>query len=225
MKKITFLFVATLLMLSQVVFAGGDKDGFRGTVKYKITIEGRELTPTEQSQFPTDLVFYFLDNMERQDNIRPMGSYSTITNNETYEMTMLLDMMGQKLYTKIDGSKLKAVKDSINNANKDNFKLLDGTKTIAGYTCKKAEVFYGEGENKVTITVYYTEQIPVKHPDFNNIPGFPLYYSQALAGEEDVDIIYQAAEVSTKKPKKKLFKPSSDYSEMTPEMRKQMGLE
>ncbi len=222
MKKITFLFVAVLLTLSQIAVAGGKKDGFNGTVKYKITVEGRELTPTEQSQYPTNLDLYYLGNMVRQDNISPMASYGSIVNMDTYDTKFLFDMMGQKLYTDIDGSKLKAIKDSLQENTKNNVTILEGTKTIAGYTCKKAEIAYGEGEQQIKITVYYTEEIKAKHPEFEELSGFPLYYAKPL-GEDGVEMVFQATEVSTKKPKKKIFKASSDYEEMTPEMKKQMG--
>ncbi len=220
MKNIKLL-AATLLLVSLSFSAFAD--GFTGSIKYKISAEGRELTPQEQSQMATELNMHYRDNMMMQENVSPMASYYTIVNNTTLETTILFDMMGQKLYTTIDGAVMKAKKDSLKGDKKPEIKLLDGTKTIAGYACKKAEVTSGEGDKKVTITVYYTEDIKAENEQFEELPGYPLEYTIPIPGDE-LELVYRASEVSTKKPKKKLFKIPSDFEEMPEQMRKQMGL-
>ena len=66
MKQFTIIL---LLLSSALSYAGGDKDGdsFSGTIKFKISAEGREVTPNEQAQMPSEQVYYFLGKMVRQD--------------------------------------------------------------------------------------------------------------------------------------------------------------
>jgi GLPGLI family protein len=225
MKQITIILSAVLVLVSSYTFAGGKKDGgFNGSIKYKVSTEGREVTPQEQSGMPTEIAEYYLGNMVRKDVVTPMYSMIVIVNTDTKETIMLMDlpMMGKKMYIKKTGEEVKAaeakVKDSLDL--KPEVKLLDATKTIAGYTCKKAELTQGEN----VATVFYTEDIKANNEDFEGVPGFPLYYTTNLPQDEELILIYQATEISKKKPKKKMFAIPSDYEEMSPEMQKQMGM-
>ena len=215
MKQISILITATLLLFSSFAIAGGDKDGekFNGTVKYKITAEGREITPTEQAQMPTESISYYLGNLVRSDNITPMGSMNTIINTDTKEMILLLEQMGQKYSLTISSEDMKkaeaAAKSKDSTDAKPDYQLMTGSKTIAGYSCKKAEVLSGETK----IVMYYTEEISAEQKEFKDAPGFVLYYEIDMPDDE-LYLIYQATEVIVKKPKKKIFSIPSDYEEM-----------
>ncbi|MBN2667761.1 MAG: hypothetical protein JXR60_00915 [Bacteroidales bacterium] len=221
MKQFTILLSAIFLLSSFQAFSGGKKgsEGFSGTIKYKVSYEGREITPTEQSQLPSEKIDYFLGSMMRMDIVTPMYSFLTIINNESLETTILFDMMGQKMYVKKSGEEVKAAKDSLKDE-KPNIKLIDETKTIAGYACKKAEI---EKDGAIT-TVYYTEEIKANSEEYKDLPGFPLYISQKLPQDEELVMVYQATEVSVKKPKKGIFEIPAGYEEMSDEMKKQIGM-
>jgi GLPGLI family protein len=222
MKKITIILSAVLVFMSTFAFSGGKDEGFNGTIKYKVSAEGREITPTEQSQMPSEIVEYHLDNMIRKDIISPMYTITTIVNTDTKETIMLFDMMGQKMYIKKSSEEMKEaeskMKDSVET--KADVKLLDATKTIAGYNCKKAQIVDGE----TVVEVYYTEDIEANSDDFKDIPGFPLHYTTNVPQDEELSLVYEATEVIAKKPKKKMFAIPSDYEEMSDEMKKQFGM-
>lgn len=222
MKKLTIILSAVLVLVSSYAFSGGKDGEFNGTIKYKISAEGREITPTEQSQMPSEIVEYHLGNMVRKDIVSPMYTITTIINNDTKETIMLFDMMGQKTYVKKSGEEVKEAKAKMKDSveTKPEVKLLDATKTIAGYTCKKAEIIDGE----TTVTVFYSEDIKANSEDFEDIPGFPLHYTTNVPQDEELTLVYEATEISNKKPKKKMFAIPSDYEEMSDEMKKQFGM-
>lgn len=227
MKQITIILSAALMLISSLSFAGGGKDGdsFTGTIKFKITAEGREITPTEQSQMPSESITYYRDNLMRNDNVMPMVSVFTIMNTETKEMILLLDQMGQKMHLTISSEDMKKAEEKMKDSTetKPEYKLLEGTKTIAGYTCKKAEIV--DGEDKMVI--YYTEDIVVEQKEFKDAPGFVMSYTIDIPDDE-LYLTYQVTEVSTKKPKKSLFVIPNDYDEMPDafktQVRASMGL-
>ncbi len=218
MKKITVLLLTLVLGLNLSVFAGGDKDGFVGTIKYKVSAEGRELTAQELMGMPTEIIESFYGDLSRKEIVTPMSSTIIITDKAKKEMILLLDIQGQKMYVK------KTMKDEKEEADttdaKSQPKLLSGTKTVAGYTCKKAK-YSQEG---LSVTVYYSEDIKVESDDFEGLSGYPLYYEMDVPNDDELSLVYKATEVIKKKPKKKLFKIPSDYEEMPEEMQKQFGL-
>ena len=224
MKQFTSILSVVLILISSLSFAGGKDNGkFQGTIKFKVTTEGREVTPTEQSQMPSESVYYFRDNMMRNDNVMPMVSVFTIINLDTKETTLMMDQMGTKMQMTISGEDMKKVEDSKKDSSKTEYKLLDGTKTIAGYTCKKAQMVNGDH----TMDIYYTEDIKAEQKDFKDAPGYVMYYEVKIPDDELV-LIYQVSEVSTKKPKKSLFVASKDFEEMPDtyktQIRASMGL-
>lgn len=229
MKQISIFLTVSLILFSSVIYAGGkkDKDGFTGSVKFKISAEGREITPNEQANLPTESINHYLGDLVMSENITPMGSMNTIVNLETKQLILLIDQMGQKFHYTISSEEMMKVeakakaKDSTET--KPVYNLLDGTKTIAGYACKKAEMV--DGENKMTI--YYTEEIKAEQKEFDDAPGYILYFEQNIP-EDDLYLVFQATEVITKKPKKSLFNIPNDY-EPVPEafesqIRASMGL-
>ena len=227
MKRNTIFFAAALMLISSFSFAGGDKDGesFSGTIKYKITAEGREVTSQEQVSLPTETTIYYRDNMLRMDQIMPMMSMSSIINMDTEETILLFDQMGQKMHMTIsaeDAQKAKAQMEE-KDSTEIKYELLEGSKTIAGYTCKKAKLIHGDTD----MIIYYTEDIKVEQKEFKNAPGLIMSYTQEVPDDE-LYLEIQVIEVSTKKPKKSIFTIPNDYDEMPDavkdQVRTSMGL-
>jgi hypothetical protein len=105
--------------------------------------------------------------------------------------------------------------------------LIDETKEIAGYSCKKAILTNEDGDEMET---WYTNDIEVntKGQSYHNeeIPGFPLQFTQNANG---LIMTFTAVEVETKldkKKKKELFSVEvpDGYTEMTPEELQKMGM-
>jgi GLPGLI family protein len=229
MKQFSSILLAAFMLITSVSFAGGKKKGdnkFTGTIVFKISAEGREITPTEQAQMPTETIFYYRENMMRNDNVMPMASVFTITNIDTKETILLLDQMGQKMHMTISSEDMKKIEEKRENDTtnvKTIYNLLEGTKTIAGYNCKKAEAVKGEKKT----TIYYTEDIKAEQKEFKDAPGFVMNYTIEIPDDE-LYLVYQVTTVTTKKPKKTLFSIPNDFSEMpeayTKQIRSNMGL-
>jgi GLPGLI family protein len=94
-------------------------------------------------------------------------------------------------------------------------KILDETKVIAGYKCKKAEVTTGEE----VIEVYYTEEIavPAGMNDDNGFKGINGMLMQYTINQQGMIMTMTAKEVKKAKVKGGLFLIPDDYDVKTME--------
>jgi GLPGLI family protein len=205
MKKISIIILIFSVLFSINSFSGNTKGnkptGFQGSITYKISYTGRELTTQEETQMPNKMIKYYANFDEVDKIVMPMGYYFTITNRETKEFTIVYDMMGQKFYS-------QWVKDSTDNKDKPEIIVskLDETKTIAGYKCKKAVITVKSKEKDQITTVFYTEDFKPSFPDEDyNIDGIILE-TEVLLGDADDDealtMVSTATEVVKGKVKK-----------------------
>ena len=214
MKKITVLSIMLLTIIATTSFANGPKkkkkvSGFQGSITYKITYEGRELTTQEETQLPNKKVVYYSGAEEVEKQIAPMGSFFTVINHETNEFTIVINQMGNTMY----GQWIKEEKsDSAKAAEKPdiNIEKLEGSKTIAGYKCKKANVTVKDKKgNEQKMLVYYTEELKSPFPDKDFDIGGIVLQAETLLGEEDDDEaltqVITAIEVKEGKVKKKEY--------------------
>ncbi len=214
MKKITVFSLVILMILSINSFANGPKkkkkvSGFQGSITYKISYEGRELSTQEETQMPNKKITYYVGAEEVEKTITPMGSFFTVINHETNDFTIVIDQMGQTMY----GQWTKKEKsDSAKAADKPDIKMekLEGSKTIAGYKCKKAKVTVKNKKgDEQKMTVYYTEDIKEPYPDEDFDIGGIVLQTEILLGDEDDDEaltqITTAIEVKKGKVKKKEY--------------------
>lgn len=221
MKRVSnFLIIISLILVSTYTAKSQKKaKPFQGKITFNIDFEGRELEPNEKAQMPSEIVTYYKDNFIRTDQVSPMGTVASISNNETNESTVLFDMMGQKMAVK---STKKEYEESIKDL-KYEVTYSDETKKILGYNCKKATVKSDDGKE---MTVFYTEDINVKNPNANNpafkdIKGVALEYTQPTKDEE-LTLKLTAKEVKKSKIKKTMFTVPSGYKVITKEEFKSM---
>lgn len=169
-------FLTALLLVSTIAF--GQKS-FQGRVTYGI--EYTEL-PAQlagmEAMLPDEMVVSIRDNMSRVDQSMGMGMrQSTIVDTKTGKAIMLLDMMGKKVSVEMSEDELDKKEKKV----KPEIKYLEGTKDIAGYTCKMAEISMTKEMNPVT--VYYTEELPAgASRQFKGLKGFPLQYQISQQG-------------------------------------------
>ena len=214
MRKITVFSLVLLMIVSINSFADGAKgkkkvSGFQGSITYKISYEGRELTTQEETQMPNKKITYYVGAEEVEKQVAPMGSYFTVINHETNDFTIVIDQMGQTMY----GQWTKDAKsDSAKAADKPDIKIekLDGSKTIAGYKCKKANVTVKNKKgDEQKMLVYYTEELKAPYPDEDFDIGGIVLQTEILLGDEDDDEaltqITTAIEIKKGKVKKKEY--------------------
>lgn len=160
---------------------------------------------------------YFKEKKTRTEmKMGTMMSVITISNETSGDVLMLMSGMAGKNAIK---STLKEIEESSTEKPKVDVELIDETKTIEGYTCKKAIITDEEGN----ATVYwYTEEINISkkgHSYLNEeVPGFPMQYEINNNGLKML--------MTVTKFEKKLEKKSDALFEMTvPEGYKIMTME
>lgn len=219
-----------LMIFATTSFANGPKkkkvSGFQGTITYKITYEGRELSSQEETQMPNKKVSYYVGSKEIEKTIMPMGYTFTISDRETRDYTIVYDMMGQKFFSKWTK---EAKTDSAKTADAENIKIekFEDTKVIAGYKCKKALVTVkGKDDNEQKITMYYTEDIKTPYPDEEMDLGGMVMQMELLMGDEDDDealtMVYTVSEVKKGKVKKSEYAIPAGAKEYTKDELKKM---
>lgn len=146
------------------------------------------------------------------------GKFTTIADIKKKKVLMLVDMMGQKnaAEDKVDAAKADSARAA------STVQLVDETKTILGYTCKKAIVTDKEGKE---MTFWYTEDIKVDFTgqrQFNtNVPGVILEFA---TNQNEMVISFTASSFEKTIDKKEFdMKIPEGYVLKTPEEMQMMG--
>lgn len=160
---------------------------------------------------------HFKDKMTRsQMKMGTMMNIITISNETTGDVLMLMSgMIGQNAIK----STLTELEESAGEKPVYTVDLINETKTIEGYTCKKAIMTDEAGVESV---FWYTEEVIVSKKGQNylneDIPGFPMQYEMNNNGMKMT--------MTVTKLEKKLDKKSASLFEMTvPEGYKMMTME
>lgn len=164
--------VFSFLLITSIVAA----QGFEGQIKYKITYKD---LPAEMAQFeamlPTEATTTIKGDMFKMEQPLGMGGKQvTIMDNKEQSGVLLMDMMGKKNAIVMTPDKRKEMEGSEEDIE---ITYLSETKSIAGYTCKKA-IIKTKGAEGASMEVYYTEDFKgIKHHQTKGLKGFPLQYS------------------------------------------------
>jgi GLPGLI family protein len=196
-----------------------------GHVKYEInmTSDNPEMEMAISMMQGSTLDLYFSGEKTRSE--MSMGSIMkmvTLTDSKTEEMLMLMSgMMGN--------SAIKSTFSEIEAENEETpeieVEVLDETKTIEGYLCKKALVTDADGNEMV---FWITEEIEVnkKGQSYLNekVPGFPMEF-ELNQGDMKMSMLVTTFEKKIKNTKEifDMVIPEG-YKEMTMDQLKSMGM-
>lgn len=205
-----------LLFILLTIAAGADAQQklSEGKVTFEIAYGDTDLPDETMAMMPTEMDMYFKNDKSRVEMSMGMGMNQTmIFDNKARTMTMLMDMMGNKIAVKNTEEDIKKQKEK--NGKKDNkIEFTNETKQIAGYTCKKAKVTNDEG----SFDLYYTDDIVIKdgdwNSDFKDIKGFPMQYQM---NQGKMQMTMTAKKVTAQAVEDKMFTVPADYKEKTPE--------
>jgi hypothetical protein len=171
-------------------------------------------------------LFFSDQDLHSELSMGAMMTISTIVLGKSGDVMILMDgMMGKKAIPTTLEDVLKNTESK--EISPMDLELLDETKEIAGYLCKKAVLTNEDGDEMVT---WYTEEIKVntQGQSYHNaeIPGFPLQFTQGANGLIMTITAIEIEEGISKKEKKELFssKVPDGYTEMTPEDLNKMGM-
>lgn len=222
MKKIFFsmavVVLSTLSLTAQIT---------EGSVKYNVEVSSTnpelemQLAMLQGSTFE----LFFKENMSRSEmSMGSMMKITTITNTEAENSIMLMSGMMGNTAVKMSAEDLKKGEENVDGTE---ITLVDETKEIQGYNCKKAIATNEEGQESV---IWYTEDLAINKLGQNylnkQVPGFPLEFE---INQGEVKMTMVSTEVNKKLDKKKvkeLFDTSvpEGYTEMTPEELQGMGM-
>ncbi len=192
--KILLIFSCFVIVVLDSLFLAQNQ----GKLEYIIEVEGAtpQLQKTAQMLFDSRMNVLYRPNQSRVDfKLGEMMTQTMITNSETDQaLSFSTGMMGDiaivATMTQLQGSKVNDTASSV--------ELIDETKEILGFKCKKAIVTTGAKEK---ITYWYTNDISLSsdgHQFMNPlVPGVPLEFTAMANG---LLMHYKLANYSTEIP-------------------------
>lgn len=200
MKKLAVV-LSLILSLGMTNFAFSQAK--EGEVTFTIDMDSEDLNPMVKFALGNSkLTLRFKEEAFRSDFEMSVMEQAMIFNAKEKKGLMLMSFMGSKTAVKLDEDMFadqQAEKDKVE------VELLDETKEIAGYTCKKA-IVRPEGQEDVRFTLYYTDEIvpegSMNPYSYSQIKGMPLQMEIELQGNM---VTMVAEEVKLEKQRKDLF--------------------
>ncbi|RAI99743.1 GLPGLI family protein [Chitinophaga skermanii] len=194
MKKLVLLqSLVVVFFTSLSLHAQAQRTISDAKITYKIEL------PAEQAQMDammanSTMVQYIRGDLSRIDMSFNVVNYIYITNAKTSTMVTLLDNHGDKYL-------IRTPKDAFEKEWKtfDNIQFVDqeGTKEIAGYTCKKA---IGKMKDGQQFEVYYTTQLVPEsrmyNRRFSNLKGLPLEFEIPMKANHKLKVLATKVDLS-----------------------------
>lgn len=198
-----------------------------GHVTYKIDIstENPDMEMVVGMMQGSTLDIYFKEKVTRAEmKMGSMMNMTTISDEKSGKILMLMSgMIGKKA---ISTSAEELEGDAAKEKPKYDVELVDETKEIAGYKCKKAILTDEEGNETV---FWYTEEIEASKKGQSylneNVPGYPMQYEINNGGlVMGMTVTNISKELSKNDLKLFEMKIPEGYTEMTMEELQQMGM-
>jgi GLPGLI family protein len=212
MRKINFyvIIMALLFLLPAVPSLAKD---FKGTITYKVTVTGPEVTDEVKAMMPKTMVLKISGGKTRSEMVMGMGKTVVIADAETKTSVILMDIMGQKMAVE---STTEDIMKELNESPEYKMEKTSETKNILDYTCKNAIITSDEG---IEISVFYTEElgngaIYFDDPQFKEIEGMMLEFEIPNQG---VNMKFTAISIDKKKISDSEFEIPEDYKVMSKE--------
>jgi GLPGLI family protein len=216
--KRAFCIIAPLTFLFFLCTSGltaGPKS-FEGVITFKITYPDSKFTESQLANFPKIFTITIKGNKSKTE-MKVMGSTQIeITDYQEKSKVALIDMMGQKYAVKSTGDEIAK---ELAKEPAATVEVTGETKSIAGYTCKKAVVTVNDDGAKSTYDVYYTSDLGPKAANFDNplykdIDGVLLEFSMKTP---QFTMVFSATSVEKKSVSSKEFEVPADFTPVTKE--------
>lgn len=212
----------TLMVVMTVSAIAGPKP-FEGVVTFKITYPVNKFSESQMAMFPKVMTITIKGDMSKSEIQTPMGAQIEITNYSDKSKVGLINMMGQKYAIP---ETTEQIMEDMKKEPTPEVKVTDETKTIAGYTCKKAIVTVTENGTPTTYVVWFSEDFGAEDPNFDNplykdINGVLLEFSMMTP---QFTMVFTAISVEKKNISTKEFEIPADYTVTTKEeLQSKMG--
>jgi hypothetical protein len=221
MKKLinASLVLAIFAFLVMISYSSSAQKKFRGILTTQYSYTGMDAAT--MAQLPKIKTVMIYDNLIKEITDYGMAQMAQILNGDTKTVTLLIDQGAEKKYIKLSTEETKELAEKVTDVKINYF---DETKSIAGYTCKKAIVNYKNEDGAILAdTVFYSEELGGEALNFGSkfegLKGFPVEYK---VREGELTISITVSEVKKGKVKDTDFLIPSEYVEMTPEEKAQI---
>ena len=228
-KRTLCIITAFFLVFSSVSAQSMDK-GFIKMELVDVKVSKPEMQQMVGAMKGSTQEIYF-DKSKQKVVMDMMGGMMKIQMYQDFDdntMVNYMDMMGQKIKTDMSSEEMEKQKKASAEMLGDSKVVYDkgDTKEILGYKCHKASLETSAQGNKFVMTFYVTDQIQVPQAFIQNVnhidlKGTPLQWNLD-AGE--MQMTYEAVEISEKVAADFFAKPAGDYKEMSMEQLQQMGM-
>jgi GLPGLI family protein len=216
--------IFTILLVGCILFAQNvqaQKKLTEGTISYDIMINTGTDKPQNADFFDgATSAVYIKGNRCRTDMISSLGTQSTIIDDAKNSITILKEFGEQKYMISLTPANWK-------DANKRYEGVVfsyegNETKTIIGYTCKKA---IGKLKDGTTFSVWYTSELQAESNGCQyankDLPGIAMQYETTLG---NLKVTYTVSKISfSPVPSSKFDLPKSGFRIMTYEESKGKG--
>jgi GLPGLI family protein len=211
MKKAIRIFPFLLVIFffgSVMSFAGKP---FEGIITFKITYPDSKYTESQMAMFPKLLTVTIKGSKSKTEISIQGGSQVEIIDYTDKTKIALINMMGQKYAIK---QTTEEINKEMEKDPKGTVELSSETRTIAGYTCKKATVTVDEDGAKTTYEVWYSSELGSKETNFDkgtykDIDGVMLEYTMVTP---QITMKFTATSVEKKGISAKDFEIPADYT-------------
>jgi len=224
MKLREYLRMSIVIILTvMIVSAYAGPKPFEGVVTYKITYPDNNFSESQMAMFPKVMTITIKGDKAKSEIQTPMGTQVEITDYATKTKVGLINMMGQKYAIP---ETTEQIAEDMKDEPVPDVQLTDETKTIAGYTCKKAIITVNDNGSKTTYDVWFSEDFGAQNPNFDNplykdINGVLLEFSMITP---QFTMVFSAISVEKMGISNKEFEIPSDYTITTKEeLQSKMG--
>jgi GLPGLI family protein len=211
-KNFTFrcLLLAIFALFSLQTFA----QDFEGVIVYKITVTGADVSDDIKAMLPQSATLIIKGDKSRMEMSMGMGKTAGIVDADSKTATTLIDMMGQKFAIKMNYDDI--IKET-GDTTKISVEMMNETKEILGYTCKKAIIT--STDSSVKLIAYFTDELGTKdinfdNPLFSKINGVMLEYEMP---NQMFTMHYQAVSIEKKNVDDSEFNIPDGYQVKTKE--------
>lgn len=210
----------SLLLLTLLLTGNLLAQGFEGVITYSITYDQlpAEMQGMEQ-MLPKSQKILVKGDKTRFEQTTQVSSTIVLSDIGTGTSTILIEAAGQKF--KLSMSK-EDVDKTIKQQGTPEINYVDGTKEVAGYLCKKAEVTMDGLDEKAIF--YYTEEIPpisMRGMENLQLKGMALEYKMSTNG---MKMVMMVTDMQKQDISDEMFTVPDGYTEMTDQMKQMMGL-
>ena len=208
--KTKLAFLIALLITGSSLLA--QKKFSEGTINYDIVIN----TGTEKPQAADFLdgatsTVYLKGNKSRTEMVSSLGTQATVIDGSKNTIVVLKEYGDQRYLIELTPADWK---DANKRYEGVTFSFLDETKTILGYTCKKA---LGKLADGTTFSVWYAPDLVPENREFQSanksLPGLAMEYEASMG---KLNVTYTVSKISLSPvPASKFDLPKSGYRIMT----------